>query len=133
MIILVVEDEELLAEMLQEELSEAGHHVIGPAATEAEAMQMAAESTPELALVDINLRDGSRGTMVARRLYQHRKVPSLYMTSATSEARENRTGALGVVTKPYVIPTVLASIEVASALLRGERPDGIPDGLELFH
>jgi two-component system, response regulator PdtaR len=133
MIILIVEDEELLAELLLDELTEAGHEVIGPAATEAEALQIAAETTPELALVDINLRDGSRGTMVARRLYKHRKVPSLYMTSAAAEARENRTGALGVVTKPYVIPTVLASIEVAGSLLRGERPAGIPDGLELFH
>lgn len=133
MIILVVEDEELLAEMLQEELSDAGHDVIGPAATAAEALQIAAETTPDLALVDINLRDGSRGTAVAETLHASRNVPSLYMTSAAAEARENPNGALGVVTKPYLIPTVLASIEVAQAIMRGEEPGRIPDGLELFH
>ena len=132
MIILIVEDEELLAELLHDELSEAGYRIVGPAATAAEALRLADVTTPELALVDVNLRDGSKGTVVVQRLYESRKVCSLYMTSVPAEARANPRGALGVVTKPYILPTVMASIAVAQAIMRGERPASIPDGLELF-
>src|SRR4051794_29430602 len=66
MLILVVEDEALVGLVLV--LVRGGHDVLGPAGTAAEALALAERTPPELALVDINLRNGGDGVGVARTL-----------------------------------------------------------------
>ena len=70
--ILIVEDEALIAMALADGLEDAGHEVVGPAATIAEALALCDEAPPppELAVLDINLRDGSSGVDVARALLE---------------------------------------------------------------
>ena len=55
MILLVAEDEALVALVLELELRGAGHEVLGPAATPEEALALVERTRPELALIDINL------------------------------------------------------------------------------
>ena len=64
--ILIVEDEVPIAMALAEGLERAGHLVTGPASTMAEALALCEALSPELALLDVNLRDGSDGVDVAR-------------------------------------------------------------------
>lgn len=52
---LVVEDAWQIADALKLSLEKMGMVVVGPAATTAEARRMAAESNPDLAIVDVNL------------------------------------------------------------------------------
>ena len=59
--VLIVEDEALIAMALADSLEDAGHEVVGPAATMAEALALCEGAPPELAVLDINLRDGSNG------------------------------------------------------------------------
>lgn len=59
--ILVVEDDLILAITLENELIDAGHQVIGPATTAAEGHQLALAHRPDVALLNINLKDGSSG------------------------------------------------------------------------
>ena len=68
--ILIVEDDAVIAMVLADSLEDAGHEVVGPAATMAEALALCegAAPPPELAVLDINLRDGSNGVDVARAL-----------------------------------------------------------------
>jgi DNA-binding response OmpR family regulator len=129
--ILIVEDEALLAMALSVSLQEAGHVVIGAAATAPSAITLADMATPDLALVDIRLRDGDSGTDVARRLHR-RGIPSLFISGQTDKARANRDSALGCLGKPCSPATVLASIEVAKAIIAGDAPAALPRGLELF-
>ncbi len=129
--ILIVEDEALLAMALAASLLEAGHMVIGSAATEAGAIALVDGTTPDLALVDIRLQDGDSGTAVARHLHR-RGIPSLFVSGQIDEARANRDSALGCLGKPYSPVTVLASIEVAKAVIAGDAPAALPPGLELF-
>ncbi len=68
--ILIVEDEALIAVVLADSLEGAGHEVMGPASTMAEALALCEALRPELALLDINLRDGSSGVDVARALLE---------------------------------------------------------------
>jgi DNA-binding response OmpR family regulator len=63
--ILVVEDEPLLALSLTEELAGAGHTVLGPAKTVAEGLDLIEADKPELAILNTNLEDGSKGTELA--------------------------------------------------------------------
>jgi len=65
--ILVVEDEQLVAMLVEDALIDAGATVIGPAATLASALALVAESTPDLAVMDMNLA-GTSATPIADRL-----------------------------------------------------------------
>lgn len=53
--ILVVEDEFLIASMLQDCIEELGHEVVGPAATVAEALKLIERQPPEFAILDLTL------------------------------------------------------------------------------
>ena len=132
--ILLVEDEPLIAMALESELTDAGHTVRGPASTAARALQLAEISAPDLALVDINLRDGTgKGITLARELLT-RGTPSLFVSGQGMEARANRDAAIGLIEKPYSPEVVLKAIDVARLIFEGRSPapDSIPRGLELF-
>jgi CheY-like chemotaxis protein len=99
--ILIVEDEILIALELESLLQDAGHQVVGIGATSAEAMSLAAELRPDLALVDIHLADGPTGVDVARHLGSELGVTVLFMTANAKRIPEDRAGAKGVISKPY--------------------------------
>ena len=65
--VLVVEYEALVALDMEETLKAAGLHVMGPAASVAEAMALLEAGTPDAAILDLNLR-GELVTPVARKL-----------------------------------------------------------------
>ena len=132
--ILLAEDEYLQAFLLETELVHAGHTVLGPVANVQDGLDLAEQSPPDLALVDITLKNGGKGTELARELATRWQVPSLFVSAELAEARDNKDVALGCVTKPYQPVMVLRSVEVAKALIDGQAPSPgkIPDGLELF-
>lgn len=130
--ILIVEDETLIALELTESLERGGHEVMGPAATMAEALALCEAGPPELAVLDINLRDGSSGVDVARALFARWGLLSIFASGQLMEARRARDVALGCVGKPYETETVLRSVEVAREIMDGGTPRNIPAGLELF-
>jgi two-component system, response regulator PdtaR len=130
--ILIVEDDEVVAMVLGDSLEDAGHHVMGPAATMAEALALCETQTPELALLDIDLRDGSSGVDVACALFGRWGVPSIFASGQMMEARRARDVALGYIRKPYELRTVLLSVEVAREVMGGGQPKHVPAGLELF-
>jgi two-component system, response regulator PdtaR len=66
--ILIVEDEALIAMMLTDSLEGGGHEVMGPAGTAAEALALCEAALPDLALLDVDLRDGCNGVILARAL-----------------------------------------------------------------
>ena len=55
---LLVEDEALVAMMIQECLTESGHSVVGPISRASDALQAAKEADYDAAILDINLGDG---------------------------------------------------------------------------
>ena len=134
MMILLVEDDFLIAMTLEAELTDAGHTVRGPASSASRALQLVELAVPDLALVDINLRDGrGQGIGLARALRQRWGVPSFFLSGQSSEARANRDAALGLISKPYRSETVLKAIDLAEALRAGQTPPAaLPHELELF-
>ena len=87
MMILVVEDDALIAMDLEGALSDAGHTVRGPASTAKRALEIAERAVPELALVDINLRDGrGSGIGLARQLHDRWGVWSYFVSGQRAEA-----------------------------------------------
>lgn len=134
MLILVVEDEALLAMTLEYVLVEAGHQVLGPAATASAALALAERSHPDLAFVDIMLRDGSRGTALAHELQTRWNTPVVFASASGSAAQANRDVAIGYLAKPYSPEDAVATVEVARCILEGGTPPppAVPRGLEVF-
>src|SRR5689334_11805032 len=67
--VLIVEDSWDVGTGLKMLLESWGADVAGPAATTAEARQMISERTPDVALVDINLRDGEQSYCLINQLH----------------------------------------------------------------
>ena len=61
MLVLIVEDNTLLAYMMEDVLTEHGHVVLGPASKPAAAMRLVEQTQPALALIDIDLEDDLNG------------------------------------------------------------------------
>ncbi len=57
-LVLVLEDEALIALNLQDELQDAGYEVVGPFTTCAAALEWLGTGTPDTAILDVALKDG---------------------------------------------------------------------------
>ena len=98
--ILIVVDEILIALELESLLQDAGHEVVGMAASSQDATALGQRLRPDLAFVDIHLTDGPTGVEVARRLGEQ-GVAVLFMTANAKRIPEDCAGAKGVISKPY--------------------------------
>lgn len=99
--VLIVEDEALAAADLEGSLEACGHKVAGVAANSREAFDISARSRVDVALVDLNLTDGSSGASLARVLARAHGVGVIFVTGNPDQIPDDFCGALGVVAKPY--------------------------------
>lgn len=132
MVILVVEDDFVVAHSVSRVLEEAGHCVLGPVADSRTALEAVADIGPDLALIDIRLGPGDDGTVLARELSRRWEVPSILTSGQPGLARAARSAALGYVGKPFLPGTILQCVEFVRALRAGHPPDRAPAKLELF-
>ena len=79
--ILIVEDELIVAMDLKQVLEQYGLEVVGIAESAYIALQIALETRPDLALMDINLAGQMNGIETARQLRQTYGVPSVFLTA----------------------------------------------------
>jgi DNA-binding response OmpR family regulator len=132
MMILVVEDEPLAALNAMFELQRAGYEVVGPARTQEDALRLARECQPELALVDIDLSEAGEGVELAKHL-RALSVASLFVSGQSEVAQENRDFAVGFLGKPYSSTELVRSVQVVDAVLHGGvPPPAVPQALRLF-
>lgn len=129
--ILLVEDEVLIAMEQRWYLENEGHEVCGPCATAAQALALALEQPPQLALVDLHLSQNSSGIDAARGL-SAMGVPCLFVTSYGEEVRENRAFGLGCLAKPFSEASLIGAVRAVQARLAGRTPEHVPKTLELF-
>ena len=98
--ILIVEDEIFTAMHLEEAFQELGCSVIGIASNTETALELAKQG-PEIAVVDLNLRDGFTGPRIARELVARFDVKVFFLTGNPRDVGEPFEGLLGVKSKPW--------------------------------
>ena len=124
--VLIVEDEILIALDVEAALSCAGFEVCGIAHSEAEAMKMAADCRPDLAIVDIGLSPGD-GRNVAKALSNLYGTGVLFASGQCHEVAGLRgTGAIACLPKPYRAEVVPAAFEALRRLHAGDRSRPLP-------
>jgi PAS domain S-box-containing protein len=114
--ILIVEDVLLTAEQIKVQLEEKGYAVCGIADTGEKAIALARTSSPDLVLMDINLKGDSSGISAASEIQRFLDVPIIYLTAYTDPAtfmRARETGPYSFISKPYEEKDLYYSIEIA--------------------
>jgi len=103
--VLIVDDEVLIADYVQMVVEDEGLDVVGVVGSAAEALAVAAERGPSLALVDVNLGEGGDGIELAGRLRAQWGMRVVFLTGSADPATLERIGAvdaLGFLQKPFV-------------------------------
>jgi len=114
--ILIVEDEALIASYIEEVLGESGFRVAGIAASGPEALSLAAENSPALALVDIRLTGPIDGIELACQLREKFAVPAIFLSGLIDPQTTERAQVarpLGLLSKPFLPSQVFNAIQRA--------------------
>jgi DNA-binding NtrC family response regulator len=107
--ILVIEDEALVAMLVEDALMDAGCTVLGPAADVAGALRLLEETNPDGAVLDLNL-GGESSSPVADAL-QERGVPFVVATGYGAAGLPVKHRNVPVLAKPYDPADLLVALE----------------------
>ena len=128
--ILVVEDEVLVAMLIEDALTLYEHKVVGVAENVAGAMMIAMREPIDLALCDIRLADGDSGVEAAAQLAAF-GIPSLYL-SGNCPARTDNPLVVGYMAKPFPTAALGRAVIAAHAVAQGAQPRAMPTGMQLY-
>lgn len=116
--ILIVEDEMMVAMEMEAIIEDLGFQPVGVAADSEQALALAGEK-PDVALVDLHLRDGLTGPAIGRELAR-RGIDVVFITANPRIVAEGVPGALGVVEKPCDERTIASIVAFAIGCRKGE-------------
>lgn len=125
--ILIVEDEFLVALDLEDIVAGAGFPVVGIVSDRSGLDHL--PHPPVLALVDINLRDGPTGVLIARDLAARHGTRIIFVTANPAQITDPPLTAIGYIQKPFSATTIESSL--AFALNVGHTAP--PRGLQAFN
>jgi CheY-like chemotaxis protein len=118
--VLIVEDDVLVSMFLADLVEEAGFDIVGIARSAAEAVALAQEHRPDIALMDANLKGGSTGVSAAETLARDQDIAIIFISGDSSLVHDPAVAALkpvAVVEKPCM-PDELTAVLHRAALLR---------------
>ena len=115
--ILVAEDETIIRLDLRGLLERAGYEVVAEARDGEEAVELAREHQPDLALLDVKM-PRLDGIEAARRMLEERPIPIVMLTAFDQRElveRAAEAGVYGYLVKPFREQDVVPAIELAKA------------------
>lgn len=130
-ILLIAEDQVLLAMVLKDELEDSGYRVLELAIRHQEALGFARQVRPDLALVNISLAAGDDGVALAWDL-KALGVPVLFISGQKDRTRSARDVAIASLAKPYSPGDMVKSVDYLFRHERGDESRPPPSRLEMF-
>ena len=115
--ILIAEDETIIRLDLRDLLERAGHEVVGEARDGEEAVALARDLQPELAIMDVKM-PRLDGIEAAKRILGERPMPIVLLTAYGQQelvARAVEAGVFGYLVKPFREQDLVPAIETARA------------------
>jgi len=114
--ILVLEDDQIVAEDIRRGLERHGYRIAAVVSTGVEAIARAEELRPDLMLVDIILHGGEDGLAAVKEIRSRLDLPVIYLSAFTDREtveRAKQTGPLGFVVKPFDERELCLTVEMA--------------------
>lgn len=112
--VLVIEDEAIIALDVADIVRNAGHEVVGIAATEKTAVELARKHSPHLVLADIQLRGADSGISAVNEIMQAMTVPVIFVTGFPERLLTGkRVEPAFVISKPFDPDLLRAAIAQA--------------------
>ena len=122
--ILIVEDENIVARSIQNQLERLGYATPVMVSSGEESIVKAQEIRPDLVLMDINLAGEMNGIQAAKEIHVRFDIPIVYLTAYADEEtiqHAKPTAASGYLIKPFSVRELRATIEMALYKHRMER------------
>lgn len=130
-ILMIVEDDALVAIVLHDELEDAGYKILDLTDRQDEALQVAKAEKPHLALVNISLAGDDDGIELSEHL-KAMGIPVLLISGQASRASSAKTVAIGSMPKPYNAAEMVVAVAYLLARLNGDSSLPRPAQLEVF-
>ncbi len=114
--VLIVEDDNIIAQIADWRLKNLGYTVCGRAATGAEAMELLVKHKPDIVLMDINIKGDIDGIETAKMIKKEFSIPVVYVTSHSDGLtleRAKETKPEGFILKPFEDDDLRVAIEMA--------------------
>ncbi len=114
--IMVVEDESIISMEIQERLHSMGYRICATSSTGEGAVRKAAETHPDLVLMDIMLKNGMDGIEASKLIRSRFSIPVVYLTAYADQKtleRARATEPYGYLLKPFEDRVLYATIEMA--------------------
>jgi two-component sensor histidine kinase/CheY-like chemotaxis protein len=116
--VMIAEDDLLLADMLEEALTNGGYEVCGIADTVEEAVELGERHKPDLAVLDIRLAKGGLGTDIPARLNRPASMGVLFASGQVGQLSLTKTDGDCLITKPYRSEDIIRGLEIVKEILR---------------
>ena len=112
--LLFVEDEAITALDLKYSLEELGYEIVDTVDTGQDAINTAAETVPDIVLMDIKLKGDMEGIEAAE-IISELRIPIVYLTANTDTntfEKSNVKGSYGFISKPYDINKLDKTLQI---------------------
>ena len=112
--LLIVEDEAITALDLKYSLEELGYEIVDTVDTGQDAINTAAETVPDIVLMDIKLKGDMEGIEAAE-IISELRIPIVYLTANTDTntfEKSNVKGSYGFISKPYDINKLDRTLQI---------------------
>jgi DNA-binding response OmpR family regulator len=130
--VLIVDDDEAVAEAIADGVRLGGYRVCGVAASVEAAVELMRRQRPRLALVDVDLGDGEDGLAAARQMRAIGPVSIVFVTGYPERIRRADVGVAWM-EKPYRVLDLLNALEIVSAVTERRAPAiPVPPALHLL-
>lgn len=108
--ILIVEDEPLIAMMLEDFIEILGKQVAGSADCVVDALDLLNKADVHAAILDVNLRGGEKSWAIADALAD-RGIPFIFASGGTEESIDQRYRGRSVLMKPFTMDAVSRALD----------------------
>lgn len=115
--VLVVEDEMIIALLIERMITNLGHKVVDKVSSGEEAIAAALKHEPDLILMDIRLKGDLNGIETMSRIQKIKNIPVIYISGNTDSVHQEKieeTEYLEFLSKPITFADLSRSLDLAS-------------------
>jgi len=113
--ILIVEDDAIIAQLIEQYMEEAGHKVLSVSHKYTAALEALKKHTPDFVLLDINLGEGYGGLNLGKLIQSEYHYPFIYLTAHSDPQtleKAKQTQPCGYVVKPFKAADLKTAITI---------------------